>query len=85
MTTTPTKTKSKYPRVDNRFFTEVIRPLVLQRDGNKCVKCGATGRLDISHNSYDKSIGVNDLETLCRNCHRKKDSEFKIYKKNFLQ
>jgi len=36
-----------------------------------CQGCGKTGRLEISHNDYDKPL---EVEFLCVTCHRRKDT-----------
>jgi len=39
------------------------------RDGFKCIRCGATENLRVHHKKGTKSYRLNDLETLCLNCH----------------
>lgn len=57
------------------------RAEVLARDGNACVECGATGRLDVAHrvalgagrSRYRADEPLNalwNLRALCRPCHR---------------
>jgi hypothetical protein len=39
--------------------------------GRRCLRCGATGRLDVHHRSRDRGDNrVENLEPLCRPCHR---------------
>lgn len=48
------------------------RAAAIRRAGNRCQFCGATGRLDVHHNTYDR-LGCEadgDLVALCRACHR---------------
>lgn len=50
---------------------------VMARDGFKCVRCGSGERtLQVHHKEYKKrrmawQYDLNDLETLCWQCHRK--------------
>jgi RNA-directed DNA polymerase len=39
------------------------------RDGFRCVRCGATENLDVHHIKGRKSHRLEDLETLCEDCH----------------
>ena len=44
--------------------------LIRERDGNQCVQCWATGRLDTNHKDGSKDNHHPDnLVTLCRKCH----------------
>lgn len=56
-----------------------FRKLILERDGYKCVQCGATESLEVDHIKsfthypelrYEPSNG----RTLCRPCHKKTDT-----------
>lgn len=50
----------------------------LIRDGVRCVRCGATGALEVDHVTPLFQGGSNDmsnLETLCHECHAKKTAE----------
>ena len=43
------------------------------RAGHKCERCGAHGRLDCHHNSYDRlwrELPI-DINVLCRACHNR--------------
>jgi len=42
---------------------------VKMRNGFKCVRCGATENLRVHHKKGTKSHRMDDLETLCLNCH----------------
>jgi len=46
------------------------RPAILDRDGNRCRRCGRGGRLDVAHldgdNTQDKHA---NLAAMCRRCH----------------
>ena len=49
------------------------RNAVLQRDKYKCKKCGSKKNLQVHHLTYEhfKHEPLEDLVTLCRNCHSK--------------
>lgn len=49
-----------------------VRRRVLDRDGWRCVRCGAAARLEVDHIRPRRAGGGNDeanLRTLCRSCH----------------
>jgi hypothetical protein len=50
------------------------RPAILAREGHRCRRCRAAGRLDVAHvdgdNTHDEDA---NLEALCRLCHRRLD------------
>lgn len=53
------------------------RRKVLTRDGNQCIRCGATTHLTIDHVIPRAHGGTNqteNLQTLCRDCNTKKGS-----------
>ena len=49
------------------------REEVLERDGYKCQKCEATENLQVHHLTYKNIFNepLEDLQTLCADCHRK--------------
>lgn len=51
-----------------------LRPEVLKRDNNKCVECGRGDiTLNVHHKNHNhKDNRMENLETLCVNCHTKK-------------
>lgn len=52
-----------------------IRDAILERDGHRCRKCGATEDLTIDHIVAEKLGGTLDeanLQTLCRTCNSRK-------------
>lgn len=52
-----------------------LRPLILERDGYRCVLCGSGGPLEVDHRTPLARGGSNDetnLQTLCRPCNRRK-------------
>jgi len=56
---------------DERFYATYVSPVVMDRDENRCVKCGSTENLLVHHNSYEDDISINDLSTLCSKCHQR--------------
>jgi 5-methylcytosine-specific restriction endonuclease McrA len=49
-----------------------MRPLVLRRDGEKCVLCAKASHLDVHHiNENPADNRASNLVTLCRSCHQK--------------
>lgn len=49
-----------------------IRNKRLERDGFKCVCCGAAANLEVHHTTYDRigNENIEDLITLCKDCHK---------------
>jgi hypothetical protein len=51
-----------------------VRALARQRDGNRCVRCGGTERLEVHHRvalaDGGAEFALSNLETLCGSCHR---------------
>ncbi|MCI4345145.1 MAG: HNH endonuclease [Thermoplasmata archaeon] len=70
-------------RFHGRFFWDAARRVVLRRDRYTCQACGIRGRksaLDVDH-IHEIALGgapldYNNLQTLCRPCHRAKTSRF---------
>lgn len=48
---------------------KAIRPKVLERDGNCCVKCGSSVGLEVHHIEGYKNNEIDKLATLCYLCH----------------
>ena len=49
-----------------------LRRATFERDGYRCVRCGKAGALECHHRIHMDDGGSNDLdnlETLCRDCH----------------
>lgn len=64
------KTHRKYLLTDH---WKSLRSAALDRDGNRCCKCGSTESLNVHHEMYRGRLedGVlEDVTTLCRECHR---------------
>jgi len=58
------------PHVTRRF--RELRPMVMKRDGHKCVLCDGMEKLEVHHIDEDPlSNRVSNLVTLCRACHEK--------------
>lgn len=54
----------------------------INRDGAKCVECGATERLEVHHIRYRSQDGTDELDnlvTLCACCHAKRHKEESIH------
>lgn len=73
-------TKSQYAKQLQRPEWKAKRLEILERDGNKCVKCGETKRLHVHHLSYTKGRDAweypnDNLVTLCGECHVKEHEE----------
>lgn len=56
---------------------KVVRLAAKRRDGFKCVKCGARGRLEVDHiepvrTHPELSFELANLQTLCGTCHSQK-------------
>jgi 5-methylcytosine-specific restriction endonuclease McrA len=54
-----------------------LRLAAKRRDGFKCVKCGASGRLEVDHikrvkDAPDLAFDLANLQTLCKSCHSAK-------------
>ena len=61
--------KRVYDGISRRFWWEYVKPAVHSRDTN-CVRCGGTENLDVHHKNYSDTLTLNDLELLCRSCHK---------------
>lgn len=56
---------------------QAVRKLAKDRDGWKCVECGARGRLEVDHikpvrTHPELSYELTNLQSLCRKCHSRK-------------
>lgn len=54
-----------------------VRLQAKRRDGFRCVKCGARGRLEVDHvkairSHPELSFELSNLQTLCPGCHARK-------------
>lgn len=56
------------PHVTRRF--RELRPLIMRRDGQRCVLCETTERLEVHHIDQDAlNNRATNLATVCRECH----------------
>ena len=65
-------------RVEWERIASRVRPVILARDGYKCVICGNTENLEVDHIVPLARMGTNDadnLQTLCRSCNRSKGAD----------
>jgi 5-methylcytosine-specific restriction endonuclease McrA len=56
---------------------KAVRLLAKRRDGFKCVKCNATGQLEVDHikpvrAAPELAFELSNLQTLCKPCHSAK-------------
>jgi 5-methylcytosine-specific restriction endonuclease McrA len=56
---------------------KIVRLAAKRRDGFRCVKCGARGRLEVDHiepvrTHPELSFDLTNLQTLCGRCHSRK-------------
>lgn len=56
---------------------KALRLEAKRRDGWKCVKCGARGRLEVDHilpvrTNRELAFEITNLQTLCVSCHSRK-------------
>lgn len=69
--------KKQYAYKRRVGFTKALKDRVKKRDGYGCVKCGATDRLQVDH-IVPLILGgdndLNNLQTLCTDCHATKTS-----------
>lgn len=62
----------------SRYISDAVRAAVLERDGNKCVRCQSPERLEIDHIHPVSQGGTgveSNLQVLCISCNRKKRAE----------
>ncbi len=68
--------KNNYKKFLQGAYWKVVRKLVLTRDNYTCVECGCKNFLQVHHRTYEHHRNeinhLEDLETLCRECHEKK-------------
>ena len=63
----PQRSGSSRPEIDTAAWQKLRRAARL-RDGNRCVRCGASGRLSVHHAVVGSNL-LDDLLTLCARCH----------------
>lgn len=73
------------PKFDCDTSWDEVRAQVLERDENQCIWCGSTDDLECDHIIEVHRGGLPELEnlrTLCRDCHRKRYDFAYIREKN---
>ena len=64
---------SNFHKTIDRKRWAVLRRKVFERDGHRCVLCHHSGRLECDHRkpviNGGEKYALNNLQTLCRNCH----------------
>ncbi len=58
-----------YYHRDSGRISAALRTMVLTRDGHRCLRCGATERLEMDHIrpwSYGGRTKLGNLQTLCK-------------------
>jgi hypothetical protein len=73
-------TKTEYRKLLEDPRWNAKRLVILERDGNKCTKCGSDKNLQVHHLRYEKDgspwdSNNSDLTTLCGDCHKTKHKE----------
>lgn len=61
-----------------KTISEEVRNKIFNRDGQKCVYCGAKEDLQIDHKIPFSKGGTtifDNLQTLCKNCNKKKNNK----------
>lgn len=70
----PKVKKSSYAVFLRSKYWKYVHRLVLERDGQKCTKCGNKSNLQVHHLTYDhhykEHLYLNELITLCKKCHQ---------------
>jgi len=65
-------------KVIRKTISEELRNKIFKRDGYKCKKCGRKEDLTIDHIipfSKGGTTEINNLQTLCKKCNRKKGAK----------
>ena len=69
----PKSPKEKYKEFLKSTYWKQIKLVVLERDNYTCRGCGTTTQLEVHHLTYKNHLSehknLDDLATLCRNCH----------------
>lgn len=69
------KSRLKYPeKIAPRYWSYYHRKEILEAKGEKCKKCNSVENLEIHHKKYTNNL--EDLEILCRKCHKKLDRKY---------
>jgi hypothetical protein len=78
----PQRSGSSRPELD-RFDWQKLRRAARLRDGNSCVRCGATERLSV-HHAVERSNVLEDLVTLCSRCHAREHAQKRPARKAYF-
>lgn len=73
------KKKGKHT-IEYELWRDNVAIPYLERKGHKCVKCGATGKLDVDHiknrgSHYALKMSLTNVQYMCRDCHIRKTSQ----------
>ena len=74
--------KPKKKRKHRKSIDHDIRLSVLNRDNNRCIKCGSDEHLQVHHKVYKSKGGSDDEEnliTLCEACHAEEHKGEPVY------
>jgi hypothetical protein len=62
-------------RLSHQYLISDMKPYIVEamkRQGRWVCPCGSTEQLEIDHMRYAEDITINDLQCLCKSCHRQK-------------
>jgi 5-methylcytosine-specific restriction endonuclease McrA len=66
-------------------FNPALKRRIRERDGNRCVICGASDGLTVHHVDHDKeNCADNNLATACRRCNSKANYQRDVWRARFL-
>ena len=69
----PKTPKEKYKEFLKSNYWKQVKNMVLERDNYTCRGCGSNSQLEVHHLTYKNHFSehkhLDDLATLCRNCH----------------
>lgn len=79
------KKKGKQTLAYEAWRDKIAIPYLDNKFGRKCVECGATGEMDVDHiknrgSHYDLRMNLENVQYLCRNCHRRKTDNVNKFK-----
>ena len=71
----------KTSQARKNYISKKARAVVLQRDGDKCLLCGARDDLSVTHIVSVNNGGsseADNLQTLCASCHRREKGHSEV-------